>query len=228
MFEIGRIFLHRGEGELPEERNMLAGFITGKLSDDLWNSQNSADFYYLKGCVENIFYDLKISHCTFSSKNIDTFLHPGKSCAIMLQEKKVGFLGAIHPDLMEKIDFRDDIYVFEINLDYLADVFAFRKIFYQEISKYPSVIRDAAFIVPDELEAATMLKVILEEKEDLLENVHVFDVYKGKELPEGTKSIGLRFSYRASDRTLTDSEASAVHEKILQKTLEITGAKIRT
>lgn len=227
MFEIGRIFLNRDKGVLPEEKNMMAGLITGKISEDLWNAGKNVDFYYLKGGLENIFYDLKISECKYISKNTEPFLHPGKSCAIMLHGEKIGLLGEIHPDVMEKLDFKNNIYVFEINMDYLTKACEGRKIFYQEISKFPAVTRDAAFVVSDDMEADLMLNVILEENEDLLENVCVFDVYKGKGLPEGTKSLGLRFSYRASNRTLTDAEASSIHEKLLQKIINVTGSKIR-
>ena len=73
-----------------------------------------------------------------------------------------------------------------------------RKLSYQEISKFPAVMRDAAFVIPDTMEADRMLNIVLGQKEDLLENVSIFDVYSGKEFLEGTKSLGLRFSYRCS------------------------------
>ena len=88
-------------------------------------------------------------------------------------------------------------------------------------------MRDAAFVIPDTMEAGQMLNIVLEQKEDLLENVSIFDVYSGKEISEGTKSLGLRFSYRAPDRTLTDLELNNVHDRIVQKTVNLTGAKIR-
>ena len=118
-------------------------------------------------------------------------------------------------------------YVFEINLDILVAACLGRKFSYQEISKFPAVMRDAAFVIPDTMEADQMLNIVLGQKEDLLENVSIFDVYSGKEFSEGTKSLGLRFSYRAPDRTLTDLEANTVHDRIVQKTVNLTGAKIR-
>ena len=88
-------------------------------------------------------------------------------------------------------------------------------------------MRDVAFVIPDAMEADQMLNIVLRQKEDLLENVSIFDVYIGKEISEGTKSLGLRFSYRAPDRTLTDLETNTVHDRIVQKTVNLTGAKIR-
>ena len=199
IFEIGRIFLKRKDGELPEEKNMLAGLLTGKMTDDFWSSRKTVDFYTLKGCLENIFFDLKLNNCKYNSTAVEPFLHPGKSCGIYLDDQQIGFLGEVHPDVLEKIDLKNNVYVFEINLDILISAYLDRNISYQEISKYPAVMRDAAFVIPDTMEADQMLNIVLGQKEDLLENVSIFDVYNGKEISEGTKSLGLRFSYRAPD-----------------------------
>ncbi|MCX5848289.1 MAG: phenylalanine--tRNA ligase subunit beta [Deltaproteobacteria bacterium] len=226
IFEIGRNFFSR-KNELPEEKNMLAGLLTGKMTDDLWGPQKTADFYILKGCLENIFFDLKINNCRYNSKDVEPFLHPGKSCGIYVDDKQIGFLGEVHPDVVEKINLKNNAYVFEINLDILVDAYLDKRISCQEISKFPAVTRDAAFVIPYAMEAEQMLNIVLGQKEDLLENVSIFDVYKGKEISAGTKSLGLRFSYRAPDRTLTDTEANNVHDGIVQKTVNLTGAKIR-
>lgn len=227
IFEIGRVFLNSFDKELPEEKNLIAGLLTGKMTDEFWCSGIIADFYTLKGSLENIFCDLRINNCRYISASAEPFLHPGKSCGIYINEKKIGFMGEIHPDVLEKINIKNNMYVFEINLDLLVDAFLYRKISYREISKYPAITRDAAFIIPDTMEADQMINIVLDQKEDLLENVIIFDVYKGKGITEG-KSLGLRFSYRAPDRTLTDLETNAVHERIVQNTVNLTGAKIRT
>ncbi|ESP62896.1 Phenylalanyl-tRNA synthetase beta chain [Smithella sp. ME-1] len=227
IFEIGRVFLNSRETELPEEKNMIAGLLTGKINDEFWSSGNTVDFYTLKGSLENIFFDLKINHCRYISASTEPFLHPGKSCGIYLNDKKIGFLGEVHPDVLEKIDIRNNLYLFEINLDILVNTYLEKKILYNEISKFPAVTRDAAFIIPDTMEADQMINIVLGQKEDLLENIIIFDVYKGKGITEG-KSLGLRFSYRAPGRTLTDLEINAVHERIVQNTVTQTGARIRT
>jgi phenylalanyl-tRNA synthetase beta chain len=227
IFEIGRIFLRRKAGELPEEKNILAGLLTGKMTDDLWGKRKTVDFYTLKGCLENIFFDLKLNNCRYNSTAVEPFLHPGKSCGIYLDDRKIGFLGEVHPDVLEKIDLKNNAYVFEINLDILISAYLDRNITYQEISKFPAVMRDAAFVIPDTMEADQMLNIVLGQKEDLLENVSIFDVYTGKEISQGTKSLGLRFSYRAPARTLTDLETNTVHDRIVQNTVNLTGAKIR-
>jgi len=225
MFERGRVFISCGKDQLPEEKNMLAGLLTGEITDDLWGYKVTADFYDLKGCLENIFYDAKIN-CQYSQSETEPFLHPGKSCGIYLGELYVGYLGQVHPDVMEKMDFKNSSYVFEINIDILANNIK-RDIQYKGISKFPTVTRDVAFVIPAEMETNYMIGIVLKQNEELLENVVIFDVYTGKGISEGMKSLGLRFSYRAPDRTLTDVEINSIHDRIIQNTIGLTGAKIR-
>ena len=226
LFEMGRIFLSRGEGKLPEERNILAGLLSGTISEDLWNSRRSVDFYDIKGCIANIFLDLKINNCGYRSENPEPFLHPGKSCNIYLNDSKIGYAGELHPDVLDKMDLKVNSYIFEIDLDILAAHNA-GGITYKEISKYPAVTRDVAFVIGSGVETNSMLDIVLRQKEDLLENVVIFDIYTGKGLAEETKSLGLRFSYRAPDKTLTDVEVNSIHEKIVRNAIELTGAKVR-
>jgi phenylalanyl-tRNA synthetase beta chain len=226
LFEIGRIFLQRKTGELPHEKNMLAGLLAGNISDDLWGSKESADFFDLKGCLENIFFDLKLKNYQYRSSNTEPFLHPGTSCAVYLDDLHIGYLGCVHPKILEKMDIKNNAYIFEINLDILVKCLR-QSILCKEISKFPAVTRDVAFVISAALEAGQMLNIVLNQHEDLLENVVIFDIYQGKEIPEGKKSIGLRFSYRAVDRTLTDVEANSIHDRIIRSIVKLTDAKIR-
>jgi phenylalanyl-tRNA synthetase beta chain len=98
---------------------------------------------------------------------------------------------------------------------------------YRDISKFPSSSRDVAFLISRDRQAEDMIKFSLDIHEELLEKVCIFDVYDGKGIPEGLKSLGLRFSYRADDRTLTDLEVSQVHNGIVKRIVDKSGAKIR-
>ncbi|MEQ8202367.1 MAG: phenylalanine--tRNA ligase subunit beta [Smithellaceae bacterium] len=227
LFEMGRIFLSGGAGKLPAERNVLAGLLSGTIGEDLWNYRLNVDFYDVKGCLDNLFSDLKIGYCRYVAENPEPFLHPGKSANIYLKDSKVGYLGEVHPDVKDRMDLKVNSYVFEINLDMLVSHIA-GEVTYKEISKYPAVARDVAFVVDSGVQADYMLDIVLRQKEDLLENVGIFDIYAGKGLPDGTKSLGLRFSYRSPDKTLTDLEVNNVHERIVRKTIELTGARVRS
>ena len=227
LFEMGRIFLSGGAGKLPAERNVLAGLLSGTIGEDLWNYRLNVDFYDVKGCIDNLFSDLKTGDCRYVAENPEPFLHPGKSANIYLNDSKVGYLGEVHPDVKDRMDLKVNSYVFEINLDMLVNHIA-GEVTYKEISKYPAVARDVAFVVDSSVQADYMLDIVLRQKEDLLENVGIFDIYAGKGLPDGTKSLGLRFSYRSPDKTLTDLEVNNVHERIVRKTIELTGARVRS
>ena len=226
MFEMGRVFIDREREELPEEKNMLAGLLTGVTTDNLWGNKVNADFYDLKGCLEDIFYDLKLTNCHYRSSISEPFLHPGKSCGIYIGELLAGYMGQVHPDILERMDLKNCAYVFEINLDILANQVN-NIIHYKEISRFPAVTRDVAFLIPVEMETNYMIDIVLRQSEELLENVVIFDIYTGKGISKGMKSLGLRFSYRAPDRTLTDVEVNSIHDKIVQNTVGLTGAKIR-
>ena len=227
LFEMGRIFLSGGAGKLPAERNVLAGLLSGTIGEDLWNYRLNVDFYDIKGCLDNLFSDLKTGYCRYVAENPEPFLHPGKSANIYLKDSKVGYLGEVHPDVKDRMDLKVNSYVFEINLDMLVS-HTTGEVTYKEISKYPAVTRDVAFVVDSSVQADYMLDIVLRQKEDLLENVGIFDIYAGKGLPDGTKSLGLRFSYRSPDKTLTDLEVNNVHERIVHKTLDLTGARVRS
>ena len=145
IFEMGRIFFSCGEGKLPEENNVLAGLLSGAVSEDLWGSKVVVDFYDIKGCIENIFLDLKLNNCHYRSTDTQSFLHPGKSCGIYLDNIKIGYIGALHPNVMENMDLKNIAYIFEINLDILVSHLHDSNI-YKEVSKFPAIMRDVAFV----------------------------------------------------------------------------------
>jgi len=226
IFEIGRVFFHRKEGELPVEENHVGCLLAGLRHDDLWHFKSPADFYDLKGCVEDIFGHLKISDVKFRSDTPETFLHPGRSCSIYLGDQFVGFLGEVHPHVLASLDLKNRVMVFELDLDALTANFSDR-VLYREVSRFPSSSRDVAFLVSEALEANEIIVSALGGGEELLEKVHIFDIYTDQGIPKGMKSLGLRFSYRSSNRTLTDVEVNQVHSRIVQEIVASTGAKIR-
>jgi len=116
--------------------------------------------------------------------------------------------------------------VFELDLDALTEHFS-DGVAFREIPRYPSGSRDAAFLVDRAVEAEKMLRIVKESGEELLESVDIFDVYTGRGVDEDKKSVGMRFSYRSSERTLTDEEIRTVHERIVSAIVRETGARIR-
>ncbi|MBE9546473.1 MAG: phenylalanine--tRNA ligase subunit beta [Proteobacteria bacterium] len=227
IFEKGKIFIAQKEGELPLEKEKIAGLITGIRYDDLWHwKELLSDFYDLKGCVENLFDGLMVRDVKFKSGTDVPLLHPGKSCGIFVDDKKIGFIGEVHPGVLEKMDLKRNAVVFELDFDFLAMHYT-EEIFYREIPRFPISSRDVAFLVGKDMEGERILDLVVGESEELLEKAAIFDVYYGKGIPEGMKSTALRFTYRSSDRTLTDDEVDEAHNRIVERIAGLTGARIR-
>jgi phenylalanyl-tRNA synthetase beta chain len=227
IFEMGRIFIAAGNGDLPEERGKLAGLMSGVKFTGSWGAAGGdADFYDGKGAIENLLDVLEISGVEYRSEGGDPFLHPGRSCGLFLDGRAVGYLGEVHPDILEKLDLKKRIVVFEVDFEFLSEqsreTGAFRG-----YSRFPASSRDVAFLVPRDLEAKGILGLIAERREELLEKIEIFDVYMGQSIPENMKSLALRFTYRSPERTLTDEEVNRVHSAIVQGVVKKTGAKIR-
>jgi phenylalanyl-tRNA synthetase beta chain len=227
IFETGRTFIRQEEGKQPREHNRAAFLITGRRYEDRWHFQDlQADFYDLKGCAENILDTLRIAAPSFRECVPEPFLHPGKSCGVFSGETQLGFLGEVHPDVLVRMDLTGTVVVGELDLDLLAVGYCVKASF-RNPPRFPSSSRDVAFLVRREISAGEMLRSATDSVEELLEKVHIFDVYEGKNIPAGMKSLGLRFSYRCADRTLMDDEVNEVHARIVQKIVCASGASIR-
>ncbi|MDD5171260.1 MAG: phenylalanine--tRNA ligase subunit beta, partial [Syntrophales bacterium] len=228
IFETGKVFLAEGEGRLPQEKKLIGGLISGLRYGESWHSPGvQVDFFDLKGLLENIFADLHLAGGSFSADVPLPFIHPGRSCGIKICEETIGFMGEIHPLVSSSLDLRNRAYIFEINLEQVMKSWRNLGADFREISRFPSSSRDVAFVVALETDARKLLDAAFCQDEELLEKVSIFDVYTGKNVPEGTKSLGLRFSYRSWDRTLTDEVVNEVHGRIVKAVIEQTKAKIR-
>lgn len=227
LFETGKVFIDCGE-ELPRERERLGALVCGARHDRSWHFDENvhADFYDLKGCMENLLDALGIRTICFTTPCDSPFLHPGRSCCLTSDDRIIGFLGDIHPDVLEKMDIKKKAVVFEIDLHSLTPL-AKENCFFRDIPKFPSVSRDVAFVLNEEVTARHLLDLVLKKDENLLESIDIFDVYTGKGIPAGMKSLALRFTYRSATKTLTDSRVNQVHERLVGAIAGDTGAKIR-
>lgn len=227
IFELGKIFIHQKEGELPLEEERIGGLVTGARYDRLWHFKDlEADFYDLKGCVENLLEALKIREAEFPPRTDLPYLHPGRSCGIRIRGRDAGCLGEVHPDVLGRLDLSRRVTVFDLSVDVLLGAYS-RKVRYREFSRFPAITRDVALLVRKDLDARGILEILRENREELLENVDIFDVYSGKGVPEDMKSLGLRMTYRSAMRTLTDEEISPIHSRIIGNLVQATEARIR-
>ena len=218
IFEIGKSFYQQDNSYNEEEH--LAILMTGNYYLGL--NKEKVDFYIIKGILEQLLdylgypnrYDLEVG-------NTPKELHPNISASITLQHQPIGFIGKVHPK-----ETKDDIYVLELNLTKLK-TFKETRMTYKEIPKFPSVIKDVAFIIKDEITANTILKEIKKAGGNMLTNMEVFDVYKGEKVEAGYKSMAINLTFASKNRTLNDEEVMEVFNKIINRVTTTLNAKLR-
>ena len=217
-FEIERVFWR--DGEQLKEKDSLAGIMGGNItSEGLWVSGGKGTpmtWYDAKGVLENIFSNLGIS-VEYRLDNSQARLHPGRTAALWLQGKKLGVFGQIHPQLAQKRDLPNEVYLFELDFSLLLMVLNRDSIItpkFKTYSTYPGSARDLAFFAPLDLSVTDLEKAMNKAGGKLLQKVEVFDEYKGKNVPEGQRSLAFNLLYQASDRTLTDKDVDPVHQKV--------------
>lgn len=217
-FEIERIFWQE-QADL-KEKDSLAGIMGGNFTTEgLWINGGKGtpmSWYDGKGVLENVFSNLgiKVEYRPDSSQDR---LHPGRTAALWLQGKQLGIFGQIHPQLAQDKDLPNEVYLFELDFSLLLRVLNRDSIItpkFQSYSTYPSSDRDLAFFATLDLSVAEITKAMNQAGGKLLQKIEVFDEYKGKNVPEGQRSLAFNLVYQASDRTLTDQDVDPVHQKV--------------
>lgn len=220
IFEIGKSFYKNGENYIEE--NKLACLMTGEYYLGL--ETKNVDFYVIKGVCEEVLdylgYNGRYSFVADKEKMPEE-MHPGKSAVISVNNDIVGFIGRINPEIC-----KEEVYVMEINLDKLLAK-KVGKMKYKELSKFPVVKKDIAILVDRIALAQDLLKTIKNNGGKLLQDALVFDLYEGKGIPEGKKSIAFTVTLGASDRTLKDEEINECLEKIIKGLESRHGAELR-
>jgi len=212
IFEVGRVYIRREKGQ-PDERETLCGVMGGRRLAMSWqDSQSMIDFYDAKGVVESLVMGLGLEP-TFE-KGTDDGLHPNKQANIIINKKKIGVFGEVHPVVQAAFEIDEPIYLIEIDLKSLAEDSDGIKM-YKPIPRFPLTVRDMALIIDAGVSHQSISQVI--QSFPLVETVEIFDVYQGEQVPAGKKSLAYRIGYRSQKNTLTDQEVNAVQEKILKR-----------
>jgi phenylalanyl-tRNA synthetase beta chain len=227
LYEIGSVFLPTAQGELPQEKERLAGAVTGLWHMHGWQGEKKAvDFYVVKGILEDLFELLgtadRIEYKLASKEG----MHPGRTAEVFLSGVSIGFVGQLHPAVQKELDLRET-YVFELDLQTLltTDV---KEVQYEAIPRFPSISRDIALVVEKEVPAGNIQRVIQEAGGKLLKEVTVFDLYEGEKMEPGKKSVAFSLRYFDPERTLTDEEVTKAHNNVLKAVEEAFGASLRS
>lgn len=202
------------------ETSLVSGLISGNYRSNGWKNPIKYDFYLVKGIIENIldFMGLKNRYSFEISDEID--LHPGVSANILLDRKKIGFIGRVHPNIN-----KDEIYVFELSLNAL--ILKIKPLKYKEAPKYPSITKDMAFIIDKNITAGEIINTIKKTGGRLLDSVTVFDVYTGENVAVDKKSLAFSLNFMDLNRTLTEEEVMVIFNNIIEKVLLNHNAELR-
>jgi len=236
LFEIGKCFMIMDEEEeRPLEMERLGMVATGARNEDDWQAAASSnhgggggriDFYDLKGAIESVAEAMGLPALEFEPDETCEFLHPGRRAEVRLGQEVIGVMGQLHPRIAARYKFKQPVFVAHLNLRMmlLADRAEVR---YHPLPKFPTVVRDLALLIDTGVPFADVELAIDELEIPELVEVKLFDLYAGKELPQGKHSIALSLRYRAADRTLTDEEVNAAHERVIKTLKQEFGAEVR-
>ena len=236
LYEIGKVFRPIKDMELPQEDLVLGALAMGRRYGDLWHFQRGevdiygkidadqqVDFYDLKGALETIFEAFSVPDATFVPCQ-EPFLHGGKSAAVFVDGRKIGFVGELAPSVIREYDLPSRALVLEILLEPLFVHWRKKRVF-KALPRYPYVERDISMLVETNCSGDQIKHLISRLGHGIIASVNLFDLYRGESIPEGRQSMAFRIRYQAEDRTLTDEEVQAVHSGIvsaLQRELNVT------
>ncbi|MHB1133866.1 MAG: phenylalanine--tRNA ligase subunit beta [Chloroflexota bacterium] len=238
LFELGRVFVPR-EGDLPEERRVATIALGGHREGRGLGQRVETDFFDLKGVVEAMISRFGLAEVTFIPVQHPTF-HGARAALVVLgtpptegqaewptAEGVLGVLGEVSREVAENFDITGQrVYLAVLDLQRLMEVGVVDRLF-TSVPRYPPVMQDVALVVDDDVTTASVHRLILGTGGELLHEARLFDVYAGKPIPEGKKSLAYSLVYQSADHTLTDDEVKAVHKRIEAALVHDLGARIR-
>lgn len=218
VYEIGNTFTAKEFPikELPQEKKILSlGVYGGK------------DFYYLKEVVDKTLDRLGIKGIEYIREEDNLTFHPGRTAKLILNGEEIGILGEIHVDVAENYDIQDRVYIAQLDFDKIVELTNL-EIKYKPLPKYPSMLRDLALVVKEDVLVGDIQKIISRHGEGLIEKIELFDIYTGNQIPEGMKSVAYSITYRSYDRTLRDDEVNNIQQAIIEDLENTFDAKLRS
>ena len=223
LFESGLKFVP--QGTFVQQESVLSGLISGSAFPAQWGvASRSCDFYDLKGDLEEL---LKLTHASeeFTFKpGSHQALHPGQTAEIFRKDKSVGFIGALHPTVLQALGISQPVFVFEMSLALIEDALVPKAV---EISKFPEIKRDIAIFVDRAIPVQAISGTIMKSAGEWLQEVNVFDVYQGKGVPDNQKSVALSLTLQHPSRTLVDEEIVKIVEQVILALRDDFAAELR-
>ncbi len=223
LFETGKRFIKSGNETVQE--TVIAGLISGDVLPTQWGSeQRKADFFDMKSDVEHLL-NLTGNSDKFSFVAAEhPALHPGQSAQVLVENQPIGWLGSLHPAIKQQIGLNLPVILFELSYTYLEKGVVPK---YCPVSKFPSINRDLALVVKESVSAGRVFAEIRKSGDDRLQLVEIFDIYRGKGIAEGSKSLAVSLTIQDDQKTLVDDEVDGIIQKILVSLQDSIGATLR-
>lgn len=229
LYEIGKVYRLNSNSNTRkiEEKKVISLAFSGNLFERSWFSKEEPyDFFNVKGVIEGILegvLNIPFSVVAIAEEKYP-FLNPAVSAEILIDGRLAGFVGLVHPDVIDNYEIRRDVYFAELNYEYLKNLFFEKRTYYYGFSRYPSVDRDITVIVKEELPVADILKIIFSSSAEFLEDVKLIDLFRGERIGIGKKSLTFKLVFQSMERTLNDEEVNIETQKIadnLMKKIEV-------
>ncbi len=232
LYEEGSVFFASEGRKQPKERTMVAAVLAGRWQRPAWNdpaptpnSPANLDFFDGKGVIEELADSLGIQKLRFRAAE-KPWLQPGRTAEVLIGSDVAGWLGEVHPRVLEAYDCEGPVTAFELSLPAVLRAASAQRPFV-DVPRFPAVELDIALVVSEEITAERAMQAITSAGGSLLESVRLFDVYRGKGVPEGRKSLAFALTYRRADRTLTAEEVEQAHERLVRKVTGALGGELR-
>lgn len=228
LFEVGSVFFPKAlpVTELPDEVVKIAGAITGRRNAQGWNQTNDmVDFYDAKGIIEELLANLRVTRYTVET-GTHYAMHPGKTALFKKGRDVIATVGEVHPAVLSAYGITKPVYIFELDATTVMKYMA-KDLKYKALPKYPATSRDLAMLVDVDVNAADIEKAMTKAAGQNLTQITLFDVYTGKQVEEGKKSLAFSLTFQSNDKTLTDAEIDPAIEKIVAKLQKDFNANLR-
>lgn len=228
LFEVGSVFFPKAlpVTELPDEVVKIAGAITGRRNAQGWNQTNDmVDFYDAKGIIEELLANLRVTRYTVEA-GTHYAMHPGKTALFKKGRDVIATVGEVHPAVLSAYGITKPVYIFELDATIVMKYMA-KDLKYKALPKYPATSRDLAMLVDVDVNAADIEKAMTKAAGQNLTQITLFDVYTGKQVEEGQKSLAFSLTFQSNDKTLTDAEIDPAIEKIVAKLQKDFNANLR-
>jgi len=227
LFEIGRIF-SVSTGTLPDEKTTVAGVFTGmKRTKHFWNEKGLAvDFYDVKGLIQSFFNRMQIHRIVWVPVTVSG-VRSDTSLAIRHHQTELGFMGEVEVDVSKRWGIDVPVFAFELNIQKMISVLP-KNYRYTTIPRYPSIYRDLAFVMDESVSVGTFQKAVADTGSEYLFSVDIFDLYRGKQIEPGKKSVALSLQFLSKERTLKEEEVDPLIKNIIRQMEKQFSATLRT